>query len=160
MNARRKRGCKGYTLVELIVVMGMLGILAAMVVPLAEMNVQRDRERELKLSLQQIRQAIDEYHQAALVGQIAVPAGASAYPPSLQVLVDGIPDARVPGKVLYFLRKMPRDPFADSAAPAEATWQLRSYVSPSGRPQPGVDVYDVASRSDGMGMNGVPLRDW
>lgn len=160
MNAHSTRTSKGYTFVEMIVVVGIIGVLAAMLIPLAEMNVQRDKERELRVALHQIRRAIDEYHQAVLIGQIAVPAGASAYPRSLQVLVDGTPDARVPGKVIYFLRKIPRDPFADHSLPAEATWQLRSYASPPDRPQPGLDVYDVVSRSAGMGMNGVPLREW
>lgn len=140
--------------------MGVLGVLASMLMPLAEMSVQRDRERELKQALHQIRSAIDDYHRAALSGQIAVPAGAPAYPASLRVLVDGVPDARAPGNLVYFLRKVPRDPFAPPALQAETTWALRSYLSSSERPQPGEDVYDVASRSDGVGMNGIPLRDW
>ena len=56
-----------------------------------------------------------------------------------------MPDARAPGQMHYFLRKLPRDPFADPALPAEATWALRSYQSPPDRPEPGRDVYDVRS---------------
>jgi general secretion pathway protein G len=62
--------------------------------------------------------------------------------------------------MIYFLRKLPRDPFADASLPAEATWALRSYVSPPERPQAGADVYDVASRSERVGLNGTPLKDW
>lgn len=150
---------RGFTLVELLVVMAVLGILASLLLPLSELSVQRERERELKRALWQIRDAIDAYHQAVLTGSVPPGAVATGYPPSLQALVAGVKDGRG-GQPLYFLRQMPRDPFADPALPAEQTWAVRSYQSPPDRPTPGEDVYDVASRSTLVGLNGIPLKDW
>ena len=153
-------GERGFTLIELLVVMAVLGVLGMMALPLVEINQQRERERELRQALWEIRDAIDAYHRAAVEGRIAVAVGTSGYPPSLRVLVEGVPDARAAQDRLYFLRRVPRDPFADPALPAEATWALRSHASPPDRPQPGDDVYDVSSRSEAVALNGVPLKSW
>jgi general secretion pathway protein G len=91
-----------------------------------------------------------------------VEAGTSGYPPTLDDLVKGIDDARDPDKSkIYFMRRLPRDPlFPDSAAPPAETWGLRSYKSPPDNPQPGDDVFDIHSMASGVGLNGVPYRDW
>lgn len=157
--AMHRRG-RGFTLIELLVVMAVMGILTMAVFPLAEMSVQRDREHELKRALWELRDAIDAYKNAVAAGQLPRAANGSAYPPSLQALVQGLPNAKLPGQTLYFLRRIPRDPFAPETLPAEATWALRSYQSPPDHPAPGDDVYDVASRSERVGMNGVPLKLW
>jgi general secretion pathway protein G len=144
----------------LLVVIAVLGVLAALAMPLAEVTVQRERERELKRALWDIRDAIDAYKRAADAGNLVKAAGASGYPPSLAVLTQGVPDAKAAGARLVFLRRIPRDPFAEDGVPAEQSWRLRSYASDADNPQPGVDVYDVASRSKQLGLNGVPLKDW
>ena len=153
---------RGYTLVELLVVLAVLGLLAAMAMPLAEMTVQREKERELKRALWEIRDAIDAYQRARAAGAIVGEPGRSPYPPDLLTLTHPLPDARAErrGEVLRFLRRVPRDPFADPALLPEASWGLRSYLSDAGHPQPGGDVYDVYSRSARAGLNGVPLKDW
>ena len=86
----------------------------------------------------------------------------SGYPPSLKVLEEGVKDAKATdGKQLYFLRRVPRDPFADdSEKEAVRTWGLRSYASPPDDPKDGDDVFDVYSRSKQTGLNGVPYREW
>jgi general secretion pathway protein G len=61
---------------------------------------------------------------------------------------------------LYFLRQVPRDPFADPAVPAEKTWRLRSYASPPDKPVPGEDVFDVHSSSDGQALDGSSYAKW
>jgi general secretion pathway protein G len=121
------------------------------------MSVQRERERELKRALWEIRDAIDAYKRMNDAGALA--GAGSGYPPTLQALVSGVPDRRS-GQIVYFLRRVPRDPFADAALRDEQTWSLRSYQSPADNPQPGSDVYDVHSRSDAIALDGTRVRLW
>jgi len=153
---------RGYTLVELLVVLAVLGLLAAMAMPLAEVTVQREKERELKRSLWEIRDAIDAYRRAREQGAVTGGTGTPPYPATLFALTQPALDERAEhrGETLRFLRRIPRDPFADPALPAERTWGLRSYLSEADKPQPGADVYDVYSQSDQVGLNGVPLKVW
>ncbi|HEX7052845.1 MAG TPA: type II secretion system protein [Burkholderiales bacterium] len=146
---------RGFTLVELLVTLTIIALLASVAMPLAELTVQRDKEQELRRSLREIREAIDAWKRAADDGRIDKPADASGYPPSLEALVEGARDKRkADGSKLYFLRRVPSDPVSGEE------WGLRSYASPPDAPQPGKDVYDVYSKSDDVGLNGVPYRQW
>lgn len=151
---------RGFTVIELLVVMAVLAILAMASFPLAELHVQRERETELKRALWEIRDAIDAYKRAGDAGDISRPAGGTGYPRSLAALVEGEPALKDSDQRIYFLRKLPRDPFADPQLPPERTWGQRSYHSPPDRPRAGEDVYDVYSLAEGRGLNGVPLKDW
>ena len=104
---------RGFTLMELVVTLALLGLLAMLAAPLAELAVQRSREQALREALREIRGALDRYKAAADRGLIERAAGDSGYPPNLQVLVDGVPNQKSPNdEKLYFLRRLPRDPFA------------------------------------------------
>ena len=151
----------GFTLIELIITVAIVGVLALMVTPLMEVAAQRQREAELHQALRQIREAIDAYHQAVKDKKIASPADASGYPPDLNSLVAGVPDITKPDRTkIYFLRRLPRDPMnPDATLPAAKTWGKRSYASPPDAPSPGDDVFDVYSLSDGVGLDGVPYRE-
>ena len=114
----------GFTLIELVVTVAIIGILVSAALPLAELTVQRAKEQELRAALRQIRTAIDDYKKAVDEGRIVRKADESGYPPSLDVLVEGVTDAKDPAKkrLIYFLRRVPRDPFADDPAiPAART---------------------------------------
>ena len=147
-------------MIELLVVMSVLGILATAAMPLAEMTVKRNKERELKQALWEIRHAIDAYKQAADSGRIAHQAGSSGYPPSLSALVTGVSDVTNAGQLIYFLRRVPVDPLVPGGSADQPSWGLRSYVSSPELPKPGVDVFDVYSTSDQVGLNGIPYRQW
>lgn len=149
----------GYSIIELLVVMTVLGILATAAMPLMELTARRNKERELKLALHEIRNAIDDYKKFYDAGRIAKASSVNGYPSSLQVLVNGVSDA-AGGPAIYFLRRIPKDPFAATEVPAELSWGLRSYFSSAEQPQAGVDVYDVYSAAPGVGMNGIPYRKW
>jgi general secretion pathway protein G len=145
-------------LVELLVVLAILSVLALGVAPLAELTVQRRREDALREALWQIRTAIDAYKRAVDQGVIPRPQGSSGYPPNLLALVDGVPGPA--GQRQFFLRRLPRDPFAPAGVDAQASWRLRSYDSPVNAPRPGADVYDVQSSSDGRALDGELLNNW
>ncbi|WP_338033616.1 type II secretion system protein [Leptothrix cholodnii] len=158
-----RRGARrsGFTLIELVVTLALLGVLAMLAAPMAELAVQRSREQELRLALRDIRNALDRYKRAADTGQITRQPGDSGYPPDLEVLESGV-DLIGSGerKRLYLLRRLPRDPLADPNLPAARTWGLRSYSSPPDDPRSGEDVFDVYSKDPGTGLNGVPYRQW
>jgi len=157
-----RRGQRGYTFIELMMTLVIMSILAWVAIPSATMVVRQHQERELQRALIQIREALDAYKRAADQGHITQEPGSSGYPPSLEDLVNGVIDARNPQrKPLYFLRRIPRDPFnTDLQTPAAETWGLRSYASPPDAPEAGVDVYDVYSRSERVGLNGIPYSQW
>jgi general secretion pathway protein G len=152
----------GFTLVELLLCVALVGVLASMAMPLAELTVRRHQETELRRSLREIREAIDAYKRAADEGRIDRAADRTGYPESLSTLVEGARDKSHPeGPKIYFLRRIPRDPLApDPRAPAEGTWALRAYASPADAPSSGADVYDVRSQSPRTGLNGVPYAQW
>jgi len=151
----------GFTLIELVVAVAIVGVLAMMAVPLLEMGIQRQKEAELRTALRQIRGAIDAYHQAVLDKKVAAPADASGYPPDLEALTQGVTDISSPdGRKIYFLRRLPKDPFAPEAESPAQSWGKRSYASPPDDPREGEDVFDVYSRSERVGLNGVPYRAW
>ncbi len=162
MRAQRARKRRGFTLVEMLVVITLVGILAAAARPLVEVSQRRARETELRQALRGIRQAIDDYKRAADQGRIEQPPGASGYPPNLLALVDGVADQRASAASgrLYFLRRLPRDPFAPAELPAEQSWALRSHDSPPEAPSPGLDVFDVASRSTQRALDGSDYAQW
>lgn len=154
---------RGFTLIELVVVITIVGLLASIAAPMGKMAVQRAKESELRDALRELRTAIDAYKRAGEEGRIIVEVNTSGYPPTLDALVNGVDDATDPDKKrkLYFLRHLPRDPFfPDSAAAAAETWGLRSYESPPDDPQPGDDVFDIHSLAPGAGLNGVPYAQW
>jgi len=166
MSGMRRNASRGFTLIELMMTVAIVGILASVALPMAELAVQRNKEQELKAALRDIRGAIDAYAQAKEDGRIQGEKdsqGLSRYPSSLQVLVDGVTDAQNPdGKAkIYFLRRIPRDPFAtDPTATDDDTWGKRSYASSADDPEPGEDVFDVYSRSTDVGLNGISYRKW
>lgn len=145
-----------------MVTLAILGTLALLVVPATQLHVQRAKEAELQRALTDIRRAIDAYRDAALAGQIPMKAGSTGYPENLDVLAQGVVDQSQPERrLVYFLRRVPRDPFHEDAnTPAAGTWGLRSYASDANDPQEGEDVFDVYSRSERVGLNGVPYRKW
>lgn len=152
----------GFTFIELIVTLAIMGVMATVAVPLAQLTMQRQKERDLRTALAEIREGLDAYKRAADQGRIVAKLGESGYPKTLEQLVDGVEDQRSPARQkMYFLRRLPRDPMSADlvVAPADS-WGVRSYASPADQPEEGADVFDVYSRSDKQGLNGVPYRKW
>jgi general secretion pathway protein G len=154
----------GFTLVELLVTLALIGIAAAVVLPMATLMETRAKEAELRQALRVLRKSIDDYKAAADAGLIEKTTGSSGYPPSLDVLVTGVPRTTVFGfnaTPILFLRKVPRDPFyPDKSVPAAQTWNLRRYGAQPSDFSPGPDVFDVSSKSSRQALDGSSLDAW
>src|SRR5580693_4119019 len=143
----------GLTLVELIVTVAILAILASAVVPLARFRVKREKERELRYDLWQMRDAIDRYRDAADRHAFQVKVDSGNYPPDLDTLVKGV-DAQ--GKKLKFLRRIPVDPMT-----GKDEWTLRSMQDdPNSDSWGGQGVFDVYTKSEGTGLDGTKYKTW
>lgn len=152
---------RGFTLIEMMITVAIVAILASAILPLSQIALQRGKESELRSALREIRTALDAYKQAADEGRIERAADASGYPPDLSALVDGVRDIKQPdGRMIYFLRRLPKDPFAPDFLGADESWNKRCYESPPDAPYAGDDVFDVASKSEVTGLNGIPYSEW
>ena len=154
------RNERGFTFVELVIVVTILMILAMVAMPLAQVTAQRQREAELRRSLREVRTAIDNFKDAVVAGQIAtteLEPGSEGYPPDLETLVEGVPAANdASGRKLKFLRRVPPDPMM----PGE-DWGLRSYQDdPDATSWGGGSVFDVYTTSTATGLDGTKYRDW
>src|SRR5271156_3024052 len=109
----------GFTMIELIAAVTILTVLAVMAIPLAQLTIQREKERELRHDLWDMRDAIDRYKDAADRGAFQTKVDSQNYPPDLETLVKGV-EAQG-GKKIRFLRAIPIDPMTKSKE-----WGLRS----------------------------------
>ena len=151
----RQSSC-GVTLIELVVSIAILGILAAVAMPLAQTTATRTRELELRRDLRKIREGIDqfklEYDKARGNLQDArqdfrkrLSADRSGYPLSLDELVE-----------TKILRRVPRDPMT-----SDGKWVARSFSdNPESSLSDGKDVYDVRSASKAVGLDGTTYDTW
>lgn len=149
----RRRGAAGLTLIELIVAITILLILTTAAIPVMRTRIKRDKERELRRDLWEMRDAIDRYKEAADRGAFQIKVGSEGYPPDLETLVNGVD---VNGKKVRFLRRIPVDPMT-----GKAEWGMRALKDdPDSTSWSGDNVFDVYSQSDGTALDGTKYADW
>jgi general secretion pathway protein G len=157
---RKARICaqSGMTLLELIIACTILLILSSMALPIARYTVIREREKELRLDLREMRGAIDKYKDLADQQKIRVELGSEGYPPDMDTLVKGVAlgGTGAAGKNIRFLRRVPKDPMT-----GRVDWGMRSVQDdPDSTSWGGKNVFDVYSKSSGTALDGTKYSDW
>jgi len=143
----------GLTLVELIICVAIVAILASAAIPIARFQVKREKERELRRDLWEMRDAIDRYKDAADKGAMQIKADSMGYPPDLETLVNGVD---IQEKKVKFLRRIPVDPMTGTA-----DWGLRSNQDDADSDSfGGQNVFDVHTKSTGTALDGTKYSTW
>lgn len=143
----------GLTLIELIVATAILAILTGAAIPIARVRIQREKERELRRALWEMRDSIDRYKDAADSGKFQTKVGSENYPPDLETLVNGVD---VGGKKVRFLRRIPIDPMT-----GKTEWGLRAMQDdPESESWGGQNVFDVYTKSEGTALDGSKYKTW
>jgi len=154
----------GLTLVELLVVLVILSILASLALPYAEVTLQRNKELELRRALRKVRTAIDNFHQDwkdGYISKFSDSASKDGYPTDIQVLIQGVDLAKVVTRHRYYLRRLPRNPFANQEVPVEQQWTFRSYQDePDSQIWGEQDVYDIRNGIDKKALDGSDISEW
>jgi len=155
-----RKSSSGFTFIELVVATAVMMILASAALPLARVSIKRQREKDLRYTLREVRTAIDKFKDYADVGRIAqyeLQFGSENYPASLEVLVEGVAMANdTTGRKIKLLRRVPIDPMT-----GRAEWGMRSYQdSADAKAWGGQNVFDVYSKAEGLALDGTKYRDW
>jgi len=159
--ASTKRRCSrqaGMTLLELIIACTILAILSSAALPIARFTIVREREKELRHDLRDMRNAIDRYKDYSDRGMIRTEVGSEGYPPDLDTLVKGVAvgGSGAGGKNVRFLRRVPVDPMT-----GQADWGMRSIQDdPDSQSWGGKNVFDVYSKSQATALDGTKYADW
>lgn len=147
---------------EALVSLVLLSIIASVAMPYAELTVRRDKELELRRALREVRTAIDYFHrdwESGRLPQLSATVSRDGYPLRLAVLVEGV--RLTDGNWRKYLRKVPRDPFADAALPAEQHWRLIGYRDAVDAIEWNrEDVYDIRSQSERQAIDTSRYREW
>ncbi len=153
----RRKSQRGLTLVELIVAFTILMLLSAMAVPLARYKVRREHEILLQHGLDEVRNAIDKYKDAADLGQLGTQKlDSDNYPETLEQLVEGVKVAGAVDKKVKFLRRIPKDPMTNSF-----DWGKRSTRDdPKSQSWGGQNVLDVYTKSTEKARDGTSYSEW
>ena len=144
-------------LVELIVAFTIMALLTTRAVPLARYRVRRERERDLRHALREIRTAIDKYKDMADYQKIGpIKLGTDGWPEDLNVLVEGVKMTGSVDKKIRFLRRIPRDPMTNST-----DWGKRSSQDdPKSTAWGGQNVFDVYTKSMEKAADGTAYSEW
>jgi len=147
------------SLIELIVAFTILILLTTMALPLTRFKVRREKEKELRRSLMELRVAIDKYKDACDYQQLAPTSAkpdADCYPESLDILVEGVKAGGSVDKKIKFLRRIPKDPFTNSAE-----WGKRSSQDdPTSTSWGGQNVFDIYTKTTEKAPDGTPYTEW
>ena len=153
---------RGFTFVEMLVVVALVAVLASAVMPLAKVTMQRQREGELRRVV-----AGDAHGDRPLQGRRGPGLDSGdAHPARQRRAIRRISKrwssasrrrGRAPReRKLKFLRRVPIDPMT-----REPVWGLRAYEDkPDSKSWGGGNVYDVYSKSDGTALDGTKYADW
>lgn len=144
---------RGLTLIELITAVTILILLTGMAIPVARVRIKREKERELRQALWEMRDAIDRYKDAADRGAFQIKLGTEGYPPDLETLVKGVD---VQGKKVRFLRRIPIDPMT-----GDTEWGMRSMQDDADSTSwGGQNVFDVFSKSTSTALDETKYAEW